>query len=59
MSPSDEEAAHLVRLMADPFRENFKEYCWAKAIGLAQSDPERYFDLPEKLKAIMLANKEK
>lgn len=34
MTPLETELAHLVSLMAPPFRENWKAYCWAKANAL-------------------------
>lgn len=55
MTPTEEELIHLVNLMADPYRDHWKAYCWAKAQGLAKSDPENYATLPERLKAAMQA----
>lgn len=47
------ELAHLVNLMAPPYRENWKTYCWAKAGYLAESNPKEYAELPRLLKEAM------
>lgn len=47
------ELAHLVALMAPPFRANWDRYCWAKANVLAESNPKDYGDLPRLLKEAM------
>lgn len=52
-TPLEEELQHLQNLMAPPFREQWAKYCWAKALCLAESDPENYADLPARLKAAM------
>lgn len=53
MTPLERELQHLINLMAPPFRNGWAQYCWAKALGLAKSDPENYAELPERLKASM------
>lgn len=40
------ELQHLCNLCAEPYRESWKKYAWAKAQILASSDPETYADLP-------------
>lgn len=53
MSRLQIELAHLVNLMAPPFRENFKAFCWDKALRLAETDAEEFAELPALLKAAM------
>ncbi len=53
MTPCDEELQHLVNLMAEPYREPWRAYAWAKANALAASDPENYRDLPKRLATAM------
>ncbi|RZI60664.1 MAG: hypothetical protein EOP14_00065 [Pseudomonas sp.] len=43
------ELTHLVNLCAEPYREVWAAYVWAKAKGLARHDPETYSDLPRLL----------
>jgi len=45
------ELEHLVKLMAPPFRDNLKAFCWDKALRLAKR-PE-FAELPELLKERM------
>lgn len=47
------ELDHLVNLMAAPFQENLKAYCWAKAVYLSEHNPTEYGELPARLKAAM------
>lgn len=49
MTPLETELAHLVSLMAPPYREQWKAYCWAKANALAESCPADYAGLPAAL----------
>jgi hypothetical protein len=49
MTNLETELTHLVALMADPYRENWKAYCWAKAQILAQHNPADYAGLPAAL----------
>ena len=53
MSALQTELAHLVALMAPPYRESWKAYCWAKANVLAESNPSDYASLPQLLKEAM------
>ena len=48
------ELAHLVGLMAPPYREHWKAYTWAKAVYLSESNPKDYEKLPQLLKEAML-----
>ena len=48
------ELSHLINLMAAPYRESWKTYCWAKAVYLSESNPHEYGDLPRQLKEAML-----
>jgi hypothetical protein len=56
MTALQTELDHLVNLMAPPWREAWKSYCWAKAVYLAESNKEEYGDLPRQLKEAMLAS---
>jgi hypothetical protein len=47
------ELAHLIALMAPPFREHWKKYCWAKAQILEQHNPKDYAGLPAALAKAM------
>lgn len=47
------ELSHLVNLMAEPWREQWKSYCWAKAVYLSESNPNEYATLPQLLKEAM------
>lgn len=47
------ELQHLINLMAEPDREAWKAYAWAKANALAASNPDVYQALPEMLRAAM------
>lgn len=53
MANLDIELAHLVNLMAPPYREHWKTYCWAKAVYLSESNPKDYEKLPQLLKEAM------
>lgn len=53
MTALQTELDHLVNLMAPPYREHWKGYCWAKAVYLAESNPTEYGDLPRQLKEAM------
>lgn len=53
MTPCDIELQHLLNLMAEPYRENWKAYCWAKATALAAEYPEDYAELPRRLTEAM------
>lgn len=53
MTNLETELAHLVHLMADPYREHWKAYCWAKAVYLSEHNPTDYAELPARLKAAM------
>jgi len=53
MTPLETELQHLLSLMAPPYRDNWKAYCWAKANALAETDPEFYAGLPQRLKEAM------
>lgn len=53
MTNLETELAHLVNLMAAPYRDNWKTYCWAKAVYLSESNPTEYGDLPQLLKEAM------
>lgn len=53
MTSIETELAHLVSLMAPPYRENWKAYCWAKAQILAEHNPKDYPELPSRLKRAM------
>lgn len=55
MTPCDLELQHLLNLMAEPYRKNWKAYCWAKATALAAEYPEDYGDLPRRLTEAMQA----
>lgn len=55
MTPLNTELQHLISLMAPPFREHWKAYCWTKANILAESNPQDYQDLPARLKEAMSA----
>jgi len=46
------ELRHLINLMAEPYREGWKSYAWAKANALAASDPV-YRELPRLLREAM------
>jgi hypothetical protein len=48
------ELSHLINLMAAPYRESWKTYCWAKAVYLSESNPHEYSELPRLLKEAML-----
>lgn len=54
MTALQTELSHLVNLMAEPWREQWKSYCWAKAVYLAESNPQDYASLPQMLKEAML-----
>lgn len=43
------ELAHLVALMAPPYRDAWRQYCWAKANVLAEGNPTEYGELPKLL----------
>lgn len=47
------ELAHLIALMAPPYRSSWDRYCWAKANILAESNPVDYASLPQLLKEVM------
>ncbi len=49
MSELQLELQHLIALMAPPWRDYWAQYCWIKAKGLAQHDPDTYRDLPRLL----------
>lgn len=53
MTNLETELAHLVNLMAAPYRDNWKTYCWAKAVYLSESNATEYGDLPRLLKDAM------
>lgn len=53
MTNLETELQHLVHLMADPYREHWKAYCWAKAVYLSEHNPQEYGQLPARLKAAM------
>lgn len=53
MTNLETELAHLVNLMAAPYREHWKAYCWAKAVYLSEHNPTDYAELPARLKAAM------
>lgn len=53
MTNLETELAHLTNLMADPYREHWKAYCWAKAVYLSEHNPTDYGQLPEMLRAAM------
>lgn len=54
MTNLETELAHLVNLMAAPYRDNWKTYCWAKAVYLSESNATEYGNLPRLLKEAML-----
>jgi len=53
MTELQTELEHLVNLMAPPFRDNFKAFCWDKALRLAATDASVFAELPALLKAAM------
>lgn len=53
MTNLETELQHLVHLMAGPYREHWKAYCWAKAVYLSEHNPTDYGELPARLKAAM------
>jgi hypothetical protein len=53
MTSLQTELAHLVNLMAPPYRENWKAYAWAKAQILEQHNPKDYAGLPAALARAM------
>lgn len=52
-SPLMVELLHLVNLMAPPFKDQWRSYCWAKAVYLSESNPADYATLPQLLKEAM------
>lgn len=53
MTNLETELEHLVHLMAPPYREQWKAFCWAKAVYLSEHNPTDYATLPELLRAAM------
>lgn len=53
MTNLETELAHLVNLMKPPYREQWKAFCWAKAVYLSEHNPQEYGELPALLKAAM------
>lgn len=53
MTNLETELEHLVHLMAPPYRDQWKAYCWAKAVYLSEHSPADYGTLPALLKAAM------
>jgi len=53
MTNLETELAHLVHLMKPPYREQWKAYCWAKAVYLSEHNPTECGTLPELLRAAM------
>lgn len=49
MTPLEMELRHLISLMAPPYRDNWKAYCWAKAQILAEHNAKDYAGLPAAL----------
>lgn len=53
MTNLETELAHLTNLMAPPFKDQWRAYCWAKAVYLSEHNPTEYAELPARLKAAM------
>ena len=47
------ELDHLIWLMAPPYLDAWRPYCWAKANAMADADPEVFAQLPRMLKEAM------
>lgn len=54
MTNLETELAHLIGLMEPPYRDNWKSFCWAKAVYLSEYNPKDYEKLPQLLKEAML-----